>query len=157
MPGLQREIVDERGYRLGDTPFQSEVGSLGGFGLRNVLTGVEPGWGSGDFVPFPIDFAGHRDTHFVVSDVSGLFKTGNVRTEPRSRAAGLRERELEWRRTHAEVLKTYINQWVVLEGEEIVSHGSDPGQVVAEARARGIQTPYVFYVEFTVGLAFLGL
>jgi len=37
----------------------------------------------------------------------------------------------------------------VLEGEEIVAHGDDPLQVVAEARAKGIQVPYIFSVEDT--------
>jgi hypothetical protein len=44
-------------------------------------------------------------------------------------------------------LRQFARQWVVLEGEEIVAHGDDPLQVVAEARAKGIHVPYVFYVE----------
>ena len=62
-------------------------------------------------------------------------------------ASGHRSRELEWCRTHTEVLCQFAGQWVVLEGEEIVAHGDDPLQVVAEARAKGIQIPYIFYVE----------
>jgi|SRR5918996_1533515 hypothetical protein len=60
--------------------------------------------------------------------------------------SGHRHRELEWRRTHREELRQFAGQWVVLEGEEVVSHGKDPLQVVAEARARGVRVPYVFYV-----------
>jgi hypothetical protein len=30
---------------------------------------------------------------------------------------------------------------------KIVAHGGDPVQVVAQARARGIKIPYLFYVE----------
>jgi hypothetical protein len=37
----------------------------------------------------------------------------------------------------------------VLEGEEIIAHGNDPLQVVTEARAKGIQVPYIFYVDDT--------
>jgi hypothetical protein len=35
----------------------------------------------------------------------------------------------------------------VLEGNEIIAHGNDPVQVVAQARVKGIQAPYVFNVE----------
>ena len=58
-----------------------------------------------------------------------------------------RSQELEWRRTHREVLRTFAGEWVVLEGEAIIAHGSDPVQVVAAARAKGIKVPYLFYVE----------
>jgi len=58
-----------------------------------------------------------------------------------------RGREQEWRRTHREILQTFAGEWVVLEGEKIVAHGGDPVQVVAQARARGIKIPYLFYVE----------
>jgi hypothetical protein len=36
---------------------------------------------------------------------------------------------------------------VVLEGQEIVAHGNDASKVVADAREKGIQVPYVFRVE----------
>lgn len=62
-------------------------------------------------------------------------------------ASGHRSRELDWCRTHAEVLRRFAGQWIVLEGEEIVAHGDDPLQVVAEARAKAIPVPYIFYVD----------
>jgi hypothetical protein len=70
-------------------------------------------------------------------------------SSPRPVASGHRSRELEWCRTHTEVLRQFAGQWVVLEGEEIIAHGEDPLLVVAEARAKGIQVPYVFYIEDT--------
>ncbi len=60
---------------------------------------------------------------------------------------GHRSLELEWRRTHKDILQEFIGMWVVLEGEGLVAVGGDPAQVVTEARARGIQVPYLFYVE----------
>jgi hypothetical protein len=69
--------------------------------------------------------------------------------DPKPVAPGHRSRELAWCRTHAEVLRQFAGQWIVLEGEEIVARGDDPLQVVAEARAKRIQVPYVFYVEDT--------
>src|SRR5438132_1363734 len=79
-----------------------------------------------------------------VIDPSGR---GMTLTARRSPAPGLRERELEWRRTHATALRQYENQWVVLEGEAIVAHSSDPAQVIREAKVKGIRKPYVFFVE----------
>jgi hypothetical protein len=60
---------------------------------------------------------------------------------------GRRAREMEWRRTHRAFLRTLAGQWVVLEGEELIAHGTNLAQMVTEARARGIRVPYVFYVE----------
>ena len=68
-------------------------------------------------------------------------------TEAYGQSSGFRERELEWRRTHAETLKQYENEWVVLEGETIIAHGSNAAQVIREARSQGIRTPYIFFVE----------
>src|SRR5712691_384890 len=41
----------------------------------------------------------------------------------------------------------FADEWVVLQGSEVVSHGSDPVRVVAEARSRGILAPYIFRVQ----------
>ncbi len=58
-----------------------------------------------------------------------------------------RQREYEWRQSHRAYLRKLTNQWIVLEGEEIVAHGEDPVQLVEQAREKGIDRPYVFYVE----------
>ena len=58
-----------------------------------------------------------------------------------------REKEQAWRRAHQETLRALAGQWVVLEGDGLVAHGQDPASVVAQARARGVQVPYVFFVE----------
>ncbi len=44
-------------------------------------------------------------------------------------------------------LAGFAGEWVVLQGTEVVSHGSDPVLVVAEARSRGILAPYIFRVQ----------
>lgn len=73
-------------------------------------------------------------------------------------ASRYRHQELEWRRTHGDVLRTFSGQWVVLERENIIAHGRDPVQVVREARIKGIQVPYIFYVETpTEDVAKMGL
>lgn len=59
-----------------------------------------------------------------------------------------RDRELAWRQSNHEMLRSrFAGQWVVLEGEEIVAHGKDAARAVEEARAKGISTPFVFFVE----------
>ena len=79
--------------------------------------------------------------------IAHLATIGGPRAGSRSTAPGFRERELEWRRTHAETLRQFENEWVVLECEEIIAHGSDAAKVIGEARIKGIRTPYIFFVE----------
>ena len=71
-----------------------------------------------------------------------------------ARTAGFRAREREWRREHAQELKGLAGEWVVLEGERVVSHGTDAGAAVARARAEGVPVPYVFFVEPDEGADF---
>ncbi len=69
-----------------------------------------------------------------------------------------RNAELEWRRTHSETLKSLENQWVIVEGTELVAYGRDPVAVIKKAKSRGVRTPYIFFVEppsdnsFKIGL-----
>jgi hypothetical protein len=73
-------------------------------------------------------------------------------------ASSFRNRELEWRRTHREILKSFENEWVVLEGEEIIAHGRNPIEVVGTARSMGIKIPYVFHVDsFSEDISKMGL
>lgn len=69
-----------------------------------------------------------------------------------------REQELEWRRSHPDVLSKLIGKWVVLELDSIVASGNDPLEVISEARQKGISVPYVFYVEPPEdGVALIGI
>lgn len=43
----------------------------------------------------------------------------------------------------AEHRTEYLNQWVVLEGDRLISHGLDGHQVCEEARAAGIEVPFL--------------
>lgn len=58
-----------------------------------------------------------------------------------------RETEIRWRESHVDALRRYSGEWVVLEGERIVTHGHDLSRVISDARAAGIAAPYVFLVE----------
>ena len=65
----------------------------------------------------------------------------------KSAPAGHRVRELNFQESNPSALRPFVGQWVVLEGESIMAHGSDPVRVVADARSQGVRVPYVFYVE----------
>ena len=41
----------------------------------------------------------------------------------------------------------YVNQWVALDGSDVVAHGPNAKTVVAEARAKGLTAPFLYYVQ----------
>jgi hypothetical protein len=54
-----------------------------------------------------------------------------------------REDERAWLEAHRD---EFLDQWVVLEGDQLVAHGTDARIVYNEARAQGIGTPYLVHV-----------
>ena len=54
------------------------------------------------------------------------------------------EKELEWLREH---WHEYIGQWVVLDGERLIGHGSDPRPLITQARVEGVKMPFAKYVR----------
>jgi hypothetical protein len=80
-----------------------------------------------------------------VTAPSGITERGpwsTARETPRRR-----DRERRWREAHAAELREFQGEWAVVEGEELVAHGLNPGDVVAAARAKGVKVPYVFFIE----------
>ena len=63
------------------------------------------------------------------------------------RVAGSREVELQWRRANREVLRRYVGQWLVLDGQRIVAFDPSAAEAIKRAREGGIDVPYVFRVE----------
>jgi uncharacterized protein DUF5678 len=55
-----------------------------------------------------------------------------------------REREMQWLAQHE---AEYAGQWLALDGDHLLSHGEDPHKVRAEARATGVETPFVVFAE----------
>jgi hypothetical protein len=76
-------------------------------------------------------------------------RTATVRKRTKTIRSTHRQRELEWRRTHLDVLRRLAGHWVVLEGDEIVAHGKDAIRVVARARRKGVTVPFLFFVPPT--------
>ncbi len=56
----------------------------------------------------------------------------------------VREREHRWLTEH---WKEYLDQYVCLEGEQLISYGPDGRKVFAEAKAAGIRVPFMVRVE----------
>jgi Family of unknown function (DUF5678) len=53
-------------------------------------------------------------------------------------------REMRWLSEHQ---VAYAGQWVALDAERLLSHGTDARQVYAEAHAAGVAVPFVAYIE----------
>ena len=53
-------------------------------------------------------------------------------------------REMRWLSEHQ---AAYAGQWVALDAERLLSHGTDTRQVYAEAHAAGVAVPFVSYIE----------
>jgi len=54
-----------------------------------------------------------------------------------------RAREMKW---IDENRVAYRDQWVAIDGEQLIAAGMDPLKVFAAAKAQGIQTPFVMHV-----------
>lgn len=50
------------------------------------------------------------------------------------------QRELAWLREH---WRDYVGEWVVLDGDRLIGHGPDPRPLFAQARAEGVQMPFI--------------
>ena len=53
------------------------------------------------------------------------------------------EEERAWMEEHRE---EYLGQWVALDGNNLVAHGTDARVVYDEARAQGVDSPYLEHV-----------
>ena len=71
-----------------------------------------------------------------------------ARTLPPVRPARLqpidRSHELAWIGQHG---REYPGEWVVLDGNRLIGHGSDPGLLVERARSQGVERPLVTRIE----------
>ena len=63
------------------------------------------------------------------------------------------ERERAWIESHRD---EYLGQWVALDGDRLLAHGPEARQVYQEARAAGVEVPYVERVKQDDGLPFGG-
>lgn len=63
------------------------------------------------------------------------------------------QRALRWIDENRE---EYLGKWVCLEGDKLISSGSDASEVYAEARSQGIKTPFIERIAEAQPLPFWG-
>lgn len=128
---------------LGETNFETVVEAS--WLTRLAYPTVFPGTIHGDIVA--------RSVHALSADgerwsLDQVMDADPIEQEVRKTPSQVhRGRELEWRRANRDVLQAFAGQWIVLEGENIIASGADPAQVIEDARARGVQVPYIFCVD----------
>jgi len=64
-----------------------------------------------------------------------------------------RSREMAW---VASPDLQYVNQWVALDGDQVVAHGTDGKLVFETARSKGFETPFMEFVEEPDSTPFAG-
>jgi len=58
-----------------------------------------------------------------------------------------RTREMNFFARHPELVAQLLDQWVALDGDELICHGPDATDVVRQAWALGYSDPYVKHVH----------
>lgn len=58
-----------------------------------------------------------------------------------------RSRELKWIKEHR---KEYADQWVALDGDRLISHGTSSREVIAAARQSGVEAPLIIKLQTKV-------
>lgn len=53
-------------------------------------------------------------------------------------------KENEWLSQHKQ---DYVGQWVVLDGDRLVGHGSNPLPIYEQAKAEGVRVPFVQFIR----------
>ena len=97
----------------------------------------------------PMHFAERQQLVVSVSDAAGI-----PAVEPAPRACSPRSLEQTWLKEHG---NEFVDQWVVVEGDRLISHGSDAKAVFEEARATGVTRPFLVQVAGPDDLPWGGL
>lgn len=53
-------------------------------------------------------------------------------------------KQQEWLQKHKH---EYVGQWIVLDGDRLVGHGSDPVPIAKQAKAEGVKIPFVTFIR----------
>lgn len=64
-----------------------------------------------------------------------------------------RSREYKWLKEHA---REYAEQWVALEGDQLVAQGTNGAEVFRAAKEKGVDRPLLVHVEDPDGPPFAG-
>jgi hypothetical protein len=90
---------------------------------------------------------GHED--LIVDELrqAGVFspQPGETKVKgPARKEMPNRSRELKWIKEHR---KEYADQWVALDGDRLISHGTNSKEVIAAARQSGVESPFIIKLE----------
>ena len=85
-----------------------------------------------------MDFAERQELVVTVKE-----KVAAMNLDPEPVPYSTRRLEYQWLEEHG---NEYIDQWVVVEGDQLVSHGPDGKVVYDAAREAGIATPFLTHV-----------
>lgn len=71
-----------------------------------------------------------------------------TKTLPRTRNSSIGKIDstkwLEWLRQHKH---EYVGQWIVMDGDRLVGHGSGLVPIAAKAKAEGVKIPFATFVR----------
>jgi hypothetical protein len=89
--------------------------------------------------------------HVSVSETRRLASRSNLKVLPRvlegSEVLPLAESgEMTWLTENSRYLERYRGEWLLIEGQHLVAHGANFGDIRAAIRERNIQSPFVYYV-----------
>ena len=87
----------------------------------------------------PVNFAEKQQLIVTASDEGAV-----ARSRLSTRPYNPRNVEQKWIRDHA---SEYVDQWVVVEGDRLISHGMDGKAVYEEALAKGVTSPFLTHVS----------
>ena len=93
-----------------------------------------------------------RLRHWLMEDERAQSSAGD---SAETKLAYSREREMQWFADEQNRAK-YGGQWVALDGDQLLSHGENLQHVYAEAKAKGVESPFTGYVDPLDALPFGG-
>lgn len=117
-----------------------------------------PPWMGSFFRSTPSDDANAKYLQHVLSNVVAASSSAAFgsqppampdvsRGRPRQALALPRTREANWIAQHREELAALVGEWIVVEGDRLVSHSVDPVQAITDARRQGVAVPYLILVD----------
>lgn len=68
-----------------------------------------------------------------------------------------KDKEMKWLENNKEQLAQLVNNWIVIEGDELIVSSQDFSETLKVSKARGIKVPFIVYVPERARDATLGI
>lgn len=123
-----------------------------------MTTVIEAVFENGVFRPLvEADFKEHHRYKVIIEETApesdGQSNGGAGAVEEIEKPDTYRIREMEWLSKHRH---EYPGEYVALDGDRLVSHGTDGREVYRQARAAGVKVPFMAHIEPADALPFGG-